>query len=201
MKRAATDTSTGGTHKLTTQYQSNMKCLGGRGRPIVNSAGILAAILIAFFVTPAASQEESLCFDHVTIIDGPDLVGIETSMGLRLDVSETTPKGTYMYTIVVDEDVTPTLQAGDEFFTFFSVTPDGRNWTVEQCTLELEHTILDENTQPPNPDQPSYTYDIREDFPIDLNIPDFTISVTDLDETEPNNQFTVTVDWMPLGTF
>lgn len=54
-----------------------------------------------------------------------------------MEVLETTPVDTYMYTVEVDEDVVPTIDPGDEFFNYFNVTKEGQSWKVE-LTASLE---------------------------------------------------------------
>lgn len=52
-------------------------------------------------------------------------------------MEETTDVPTYMYTIVVNEAVDPTMDTEENFFTYFSVKEQGQNWTVE-LTASLE---------------------------------------------------------------
>lgn len=67
-----------------------------------------------------------------------------------MDVEETAPVVTYMYTVVVNEDVTPTISTEDNFFNYFNVTKDEQNWRVElKASLEglpdfnPDSTVLD----------------------------------------------------------
>lgn len=98
-----------------------------------------------YFLSPS----EGHCYNHISIEDGPNLLG-SSNLLLSLDMEETTDVPTYMYTIVVDEAVDPTMDTEENFFTYFNVTKQGQNWTVE-LTASLvglpdynpESTVLD----------------------------------------------------------
>ncbi|XP_050711278.1 protocadherin Fat 4-like isoform X8 [Eriocheir sinensis] len=67
------------------------------------------------------------------------------------------------------------------------------------CSVTLTHKIMDENTQKPTPEATTYTLDIPENLNTGYTIPEFNTSVHDQDGTEPNNQFSVSVnDGCPL---
>nr|XP_053648338.1 mucin-22-like isoform X1 [Cherax quadricarinatus] len=71
---------------------------------------------------------------------------------------------------------------------------------VTNCQVQLEHNIVDENTQNPEINQTNYEVQIREDFPADLSLYYLTVLVSDNDATSPNNEFSLEVQDCPLET-
>ncbi|XP_069980510.1 uncharacterized protein [Penaeus vannamei] len=63
-----------------------------------------------------------------------------------------------------------------------------------QCSVQISHDLRDENTADPQFDAPSYSVAIREDYPIEFDIADLQIKVSDFDKDSPNNQFAVAVE-------
>nr|XP_045611646.1 protein dachsous-like isoform X5 [Procambarus clarkii] len=68
----------------------------------------------------------------------------------------------------------------------------------DTCSIQMSHTIIDENTETPATDQSTYALNLREDYPVNLPIYTLTVSVRDDDGSSPNNLFTVAVEGCPL---
>ncbi|XP_042211740.1 cadherin-99C-like isoform X2 [Homarus americanus] len=69
---------------------------------------------------------------------------------------------------------------------------------IKDCTVQMSHSILDENTKAPEFTQNTYTLNIREDYPVQLEIYNLEVQASDNDGDSPNNMFTVSVEDCPL---
>ncbi|ROT68422.1 hypothetical protein C7M84_013426, partial [Penaeus vannamei] len=171
-------------------------------------SSITAFLVIYAFLPVAASQD---CYTHFQV-DGNPSVGVGKNVYVtKSDISETLPTGDLLYTLTWDNGGSPGTPSNSQFTEYFEFDASEPNsWKVKvkksleglpdfpdstlQCSVQISHDLRDENTADPQFDAPSYSVAIREDYPIEFDIADLQIKVSDFDKDSPNNQFAVAVE-------
>ncbi|XP_063586313.1 mucin-2-like [Penaeus indicus] len=169
----------------------------------------------------------SACYEYFQVDDQNSVGISENVYVTKSDIPETIGVGDLLYTLSWESGGAPGTPDNPTFTEYFEFDasetdkwkvkikksleglPDYPDSTDEMitniqftgfpdtCNVQITHNLKDENTASPQFDSPSYAVSIREDYPVELDIGDLQIKVSDFDKDSPNNQFAVTVEGSP----
>ncbi|XP_037784090.1 uncharacterized protein LOC119580176 isoform X9 [Penaeus monodon] len=185
----------------------------------------ISAILVIYAFLPVAASQD--CYEYFQVDGQTSEGFGENVFVTKSDIPETLGVGDLLYTLTWQSGGSPGTPDTSTFMEYFEFDasetdtwkvkvkksleglPDFPDSTTEMitniqfsgyaqsCTVQIKHSLRDENTAPPQFDASSYVVSIREDYPIEFDIAGLQIKVSDFDKDSPNNQFTVEVEGSP----